>query len=253
MRRGERAGDHGGGGELADALDRDPLLAAPGSNTAASLAGLRPAGAARRGGVDVGAGDDAVRPGAGDRGEVDAEVLGELAHRRLGQRPSRPRPWATPRGPRRRRSACGRLAADLEPPWRTGSVAGVGRGGSAPGRRAGRRRLGPADQDGAASARPPPTDRLARGPGRSRPADGAADRPRGRRSGRRPVAASAGRRTARPVPAPGGGAGSVSIAMIGVPTSTVVPASKSSSTTSPAYWPGARRRPWPSRPRRSAG
>ena len=41
------------------------------------------------GGVDVGAGDDAAGAGAADGGEVDAEVLGVLAHRRLGQRPQR--------------------------------------------------------------------------------------------------------------------------------------------------------------------
>ena len=39
-------------------------------------------------GLDVGAGDDAALTGAGDLVEVDAEVLGVLADRGLGQRPT---------------------------------------------------------------------------------------------------------------------------------------------------------------------
>ena len=48
------------------------------------------AAALRSGGRDVRlhvlAGDHPAGPGTGDRAQVDAEVLGQLAHRRLGQR-----------------------------------------------------------------------------------------------------------------------------------------------------------------------
>ena len=91
VRCGERAGDHGGGGELAHALDRRPGFPLT----------LRRSRAARHTGqvpgcdrqvspadevADVVPGDEPELPGAGDQREVDAEIFGELAHRRRGPR-----------------------------------------------------------------------------------------------------------------------------------------------------------------------
>ena len=87
MRRGEGAGHHRGRGVLADALDRDPLLAAAPDSALHGHEWPSPAGAPDDRGVDVGARDDAAVARPGDRGEVDAQVLRVLAHRRLGQRP----------------------------------------------------------------------------------------------------------------------------------------------------------------------
>ena len=69
VRRGEGAGHHRRGGVLADALDRDPLLATRrtfGAEMAAWELDSRRGGAAVGGGVDVGAGDDPAVAGAGD-------------------------------------------------------------------------------------------------------------------------------------------------------------------------------------------
>ena len=98
VRRGERAGHHGRRGRLAHAPDRDPLLARAGAPVTRRARQRRRWPACRRHG-----------PGRGDRrrgrwtssrvidavpgrcrvsvAQVDAEVLGELADRRLGQRP----------------------------------------------------------------------------------------------------------------------------------------------------------------------
>lgn len=88
MRRGEGGGDHRLGGGLADALDRDPLVdAGLGRHDRDGRGGGSGLGHRRGGRVDVLAGDDPVRSGRDDVAQVDAEVLGELANRRLGQRP----------------------------------------------------------------------------------------------------------------------------------------------------------------------
>ena len=92
-----------------------------------------PARRAGGGGVDVGAGDDAAVAGAGDRGEVDAEVLGVLAHRRLGQRP-RARRWPCSDAGRGGRRVAGQrvrlgLPADLEAAVPHRLDGRVGRGG----------------------------------------------------------------------------------------------------------------------------
>ena len=101
------------------------------------------------GGVDVGAGDHAAVPAAGDRGQVDAEVLGVLAHRRLGQRAQPAAPVRRAVGGRRSPAQRVRLGlpADLEPavPHRLG--AGVGRGGQQ------RRAVGPGAVVGSAAVR----------------------------------------------------------------------------------------------------
>ena len=132
---------HGGGRHLADALDRHPGLAGrrvvsatcqPGRLGAWSRADRRLDGerlptplrrigrhdrpwrghpGARDGSLDVGPGDDAVGPGRADGRQVDPEILGELAHRRGGQRRTRdgrrrgghpPRPARSPTWHRRR-------------------------------------------------------------------------------------------------------------------------------------------------------
>jgi len=93
VRHGERARHHGRGHVLAHAADRDALLAAgdrghggrpgsvPGSGrTDSGVCGRRP--------LHVIPGDGAVRAAARQLGQADAEVLGQLAHRRLGQHAS---------------------------------------------------------------------------------------------------------------------------------------------------------------------
>ncbi|MBD2900810.1 hypothetical protein amrb99_98200 [Actinomadura sp. RB99] len=154
MRRGERRSRHRGGGRLADALDRDPLLAFGGG--ARRLRGLR-RGRTGLGGEDVVAGDRAVRARAGDRRQVDAEVLGHLPDGRLGQRqPVFHRLWTNgrrrrPNGGRRgRRGRCGCRGRCLR---RRGGRGGHRRRavGRLAGTALGRRLLDPvADQDGLA-------------------------------------------------------------------------------------------------------
>src|SRR6185312_12659339 len=88
--RGERARHHGRGHVLAHAADRYALLAAgdrrrggrPGSVPGLGRTGLR---IRLRRPLYVVPGDRAVRATARQRGKADAEVLGQLAHRRLGQ------------------------------------------------------------------------------------------------------------------------------------------------------------------------
>ena len=122
VRRGERRGHHRRRGVLAHALDRDAGLAAPGRAGVVELTTVlgRPLG----GLLDVVARHRAVRAGRRDRGEVDAERLGELAHRRLGEhavaraRARRRSGWAGAR--RRRRCTPGRpVAADSRTAGRT--------------------------------------------------------------------------------------------------------------------------------------
>ena len=96
-------------------------------------AGGRPAvgagAAAGRRRVHVLAGDDAVRAGRDDRRQVDAQVLGQLAHRRLGQRArdftgAAAAPWPFS-------SACDRCRARLPRTGDRRALAGaaLGRGG----------------------------------------------------------------------------------------------------------------------------
>ncbi|CAM5267259.1 hypothetical protein STENM223S_11235 [Streptomyces tendae] len=99
MRAGERRADHRGRRRLADPLDRDAGLARRAGGRRCRHRGRGrprrprgpapappPRGAGRDGRVDVLAGDDTVRAGGHHGRQVDAEVLGQLAHRRLGQR-----------------------------------------------------------------------------------------------------------------------------------------------------------------------
>ena len=141
---------------LADALDRlAPVLqhvgragaSLPSGGRRVGLSGHRAAG----GRLDVLRGDDAARPGRGHRREVDAELAGELADRRLGEHPAdRPgagrlavleprlpraaRPAPAPRRPGRPRR-CRRRRARTSPapasgsPSRRRSSRSPGRGG----------------------------------------------------------------------------------------------------------------------------
>jgi hypothetical protein len=94
MRRGERRADHGLCGHLAHALDRDAHLALAfgcehgwhvcRGTCAAARPRIREV-VIRCIRLEVGSGDDATDAGAGDLREVEAQVLGELAHRRLRQ------------------------------------------------------------------------------------------------------------------------------------------------------------------------
>ncbi len=85
--------DHRAGHHLAHALDRlAPLALATVDVVEVEAAHQTLGGQGRRavttvgGQLDVVAGDRATRAGRGDRAQVDAEILGELAHRRLGER-----------------------------------------------------------------------------------------------------------------------------------------------------------------------
>ena len=169
MRRGERAGHHRLGGELADALDRDALLARPGRTPAR-------AGAA---GSDRRRGRPRPRPRASTSsrvieprgpvpvtaGQVDAEVLASLRTGGLA---------STLTGRRRRRGPTGSAAG---PPSAAGAGAAVaatgGRVGDRPARRprAGARRA-PARAPCAAAlaaGRRPVADQHRRPPARRRP------------------------------------------------------------------------------------
>ena len=94
VRCGERAAHHRLGGHLPDALDRDPLL--PGGRVVAGRGARRntaSGGSVGDGAVldpgecfEIGPGDHPVGPGRMDGREVDTQVLGQLAHRRGGQR-----------------------------------------------------------------------------------------------------------------------------------------------------------------------
>ena len=176
----------------------------------------------RRRGLHVVAGDRALRAGAGDRGQVDAEVPGQLAHRRLGQHRHRAggrrrRRWPR-RRPERRPPATG--AAALGAGAGTGAAGGVGlaRRGAWPRRSSGRSRPAPP------CGRPVPDHRS----GRARP------RPRPARSRPRPAT----RPTAPGGASASGRAGSVSMAMIGAPTSTIVPSAWKIVVTLPAHFAG---------------
>ena len=90
MRRRERARRHRRRGVLAHAPDRDPLLARTSRSGALpdnqTLCGNGLGLARCRRLLDVVPGNRAARAGAGQPGEVDAEVPGHLAYGRLGQR-----------------------------------------------------------------------------------------------------------------------------------------------------------------------
>ena len=88
--RGEGAGNHGGGSELPDALDRRPgfplaLRRSLRGHTGQVVRRHRQVSPADKV-AHIVAGDEPVLAGTGDRREVDAEVLGQLAHRRRGPR-----------------------------------------------------------------------------------------------------------------------------------------------------------------------
>ena len=90
VRGGERRLHHRAGHHLADALDRLaglPLARATGFE-ARQLGAPRPSPPSSRRPLSTSSRRDrAVRAGRLERGQVDAEVLGELAHRRLGEHP----------------------------------------------------------------------------------------------------------------------------------------------------------------------
>ena len=101
MRRGERARHHGRGHVLAYAPDTDALLAAR-AGARGQVAGPAPVphdfartdlGITGRRTLHVVPGDRAIRAAARQFGQADTEVLGQLAHRRLGQRPDHGCAW----------------------------------------------------------------------------------------------------------------------------------------------------------------
>ena len=84
VRRTEGAGHHGRRGGPPDALDRDAVL--PGRRVVGrARSGLRGGTLCRNGILHIRPADHPVLPGGGHCRQVDAEVLGELAHRRGGQ------------------------------------------------------------------------------------------------------------------------------------------------------------------------
>ena len=220
MRRGERRRDHRRGRRLAHALDgmrsSRPPRRAPHRRRAATAVGA----AVDRPRCDVLAGDRCPCGPLGDGGEVDAEVLGQLAHRRLGERTRARRGGASASSGA---GTGGGGRARCRAAWRGGTWSACVRGGV--------RRTRPravADQHGAASARRGAADHA----GLDRALGGGISAPR-RGVARRPAAASGADAGVRR----GAGArrdGSVSTAMIGVPTSTVSPSATSSSVTTPA-------------------
>ena len=150
VRCGEGAGNHGGGGELPYALDRRPgfplaLRRSLRGHTGQVLRCHRQVSPADEV-AHVVAGDEPVLPGAGDGREVDAEILGQLAHRRRGPRafrglaarrpapttgaarPARPPGRARPAQPPER-------ARQRKPPGRRSCGRGGPDGRNSPGRR----------------------------------------------------------------------------------------------------------------------
>ena len=175
-------------------------------------------------------GDRAFRPGARQPGQADAQVLGQPAHRRLGQGPDRGRAWF--RG-QLQRTAGPRPGAVVQAvtgrrrprPRAAGSCAGGGWS---------TRLDAVADQDRLAFGLlgPGAVGRCRRWP----PARAAC-------SGFSP----AGPRLRAARRGPGRRPPATSIAMIGVPTSTVWPSSASSRATVPPTGGAARPPPWRSR------
>ena len=244
MRRGERRRDHVLRGELPDSLDGDPLLAGRVEGRRGSRdGGRRGLRKIKSSLLYVVARHRAHRTGAGDAGEVDAEVPRQFAHRRLGQDRTAPMPvrrgdrggtclgrkagrlcrrgrgdhgdgghgrsslaWLS-RVNRRRRCGCG-------PGWRTDPGSSLGRCGF----------RAVTHQDGRAAARSRTTDEA----GLDRPL-GRRDLDRRQRLGRRHRSGEVRWRPAD---------GSVSMATIGEPTSTVVPASWKILVTTPAHFAG---------------
>ncbi len=181
-------------------------------------AGVRP------GGLHVVAGDHAAGAAADERGEVDAEVLGQLAHGRLGQGPRRGRRQ------RRRGRGHGRLVA-------VGKVDHVRRGEAGLERalqlllgrgRTGRGRYGGCGGPGVRRCGRPCCGRPATRPRRRRWRPGWTGRSPARRAG---AGASTGSADGAAAPSP--------IAMIGVPTGTVSPSGTISSCTVPANGDGS--------------
>ena len=109
MRSGERGLHHRLGHRLADAFDRNPRLGPAGSGGRLGNVGLgrqrgdvgrRRFSADAGRALDVVPSDDAALPGTTDRGQVHAEIFGELAYRRLGQGCDTGEHWLAARGPR---------------------------------------------------------------------------------------------------------------------------------------------------------
>ena len=202
VRRGERGADHRLGGRLAHALDRDPRLAArrtawTGRRRSGSCFDVKRGAACGRPGAAAACTSSRVTMPSGPVGTTVArsmpEVLGELAHRRLGERAGRGRaPWPFSSVGTARRASAGAGSGTAAAPCAGGAWSRPRTRRSRPGRAGG-------------PWAPPP-----------------------RRARRAPRARQARRRTAPRRAGAGPLPGATSTVMIAVPTSTVTPSSKCS-------------------------